>query len=539
MTWTLPPELLQHVAQYTDLKTYSHLMCCSRVLLGLLCPIICQFKPEEMIELIRQDRNKIVEHLVTSQGFQSPVLLQLFTTMSGRMCSWISMVLQEASKKSMVQVVQKLLLDKRYNEHYTALSWSRFHTQDQDPQKAFEIFKLLWPSMLNYDVANVLADAVQAGHQEIFDFVYDDGMVLFNARVQEEYESESELVLSALGAAINTGNFEVCKHFYYHTQFDLDQILEAFEEFSEKTTLDIVKFLVAQHMLARDNEFFNVFCRAIRFGKKDIVTFLLDYVKPQHCNFYALYYGCLFGQFEIVRMLLRLPKVNYPGKKKLLQVGNVKLFRTLFENPQIPKDHDDDICFELGERCVTNKSLFKYLLNKEEDLCELLMVCCEYGTPEQMLEILTVGIESDMIEFATSYAAEYSKPENIKLLANGGEYDFEENHCKAIRCAFLNKHPETARHIVRKHIPEIPVDTLSDWMLYVETARWLAKHYPRDADEDEETDYDSYEDEYTDDSDYMWREHHDMYWMDHGHYDYDSWDENSEWEDEDSEDDYY
>ncbi|KAI8910152.1 hypothetical protein EDD86DRAFT_204631 [Gorgonomyces haynaldii] len=452
MSWTLPPHLLQNIAQYCDFQTNSRLSQCSKVVYGLLEANCTYFTPCRLIQLVDDRESQKVERLMKTALFQSKAVENSLWPLDCNHIGFCTFLLARALRRGLVTVAASLLTDSRvqsfqYDEQYYEMAM-----EDQDPDIGYELYRLLERGSVYAEMGGLLSFAIQFKHQRVLDHLL-------------RYEIKRDDRIAGIQSAIKHGDSYALSRLVSLPQFEASDVDGAFEDMICPKTVAILE----QAIQGRDNiNFYDMLCLAITENNLEVARYLskrVDLNQGSHC---ALLLACMHDHFDLVRQMLSNPAVDYPHRDELLNQSDFEIFRVFFSDPKVIEANRWRIASSYGSYCVSSVDVVNYLLSKGEDVNNLLDSALAHGSIQVVQHLLSLdGL--DFKEWTRSWlfnAAERGDCEIFQCLLNDARFDYTRSGTMAASDVYYFKKPALARVLLKHPFFQISnVDHLSDWQL--------------------------------------------------------------------------
>ncbi|KAI8906850.1 hypothetical protein EDD86DRAFT_248435 [Gorgonomyces haynaldii] len=454
MAQILPPELIQKIANQSDLQTYYRISQTCKRLHRLLIPSNLYFSPTQLMEAVAHRDTERVEKWLKTEYFQSSVFNTVVPTRYGNV-RLTDRLMDYACRWGVPKAVEILLKDARlHDEQYDF--WFPLNFMGPDPEAAFDIFRLLFPRYRPL-IYGIVLQSVEFGKDRIFD-------ILFDLQLRQDEQ------LGALAYATMAGRIHVASRLM--TLPDFDEHLKSFlrgEDYNgAPKTVEFMEYV----MQGRDYieyDFYNVLCWAMRDGQREIAEFLRDRVDVSHYGLRLALSGCMHGYFDLVRHWLKSEDWQYVHKEELLQKSDFEIFQHFYCIPGISLDHLDG---PFPAYCVSSTRVVDYMISKGADVSELLMESIGTG-PVDVIEYILAMEGIDFSNYSSGLAFQASRyrrgSDVLSLLLRDPRTRFRENILAPACNACDDGNFEWVRTLLKtmQIVPKKDVDRMTDPHLYI------------------------------------------------------------------------
>ncbi|KAI8903884.1 hypothetical protein EDD86DRAFT_216036 [Gorgonomyces haynaldii] len=429
----LPPEIIQEISRFCDLKTYTSIICSCASLYRLLQPIQCDFSVQQLSQALRAKKEGLVLKMMQSRQFESEEYITVFMLAEDFSTRRLEALLRMAVKYGLTSVVRRLLNDKRLNTIKARGAYEQLLDSDQYA----EIYDLLKETV---DRPNYLLHYAVQEHKNAF----------FDRLMEEDWELES--LLDALSSAVNYGNLH-CATRLMGRQWTIWQIFESLSQLAKETTFQVFDLILKDRDMT-EIDLNPLLKRAATLGMSDIVTLLLDHI-PFVKTPTMLLMDCVgFGHFELCRSLLQSNRLKSLDTRWML-LSDFELFETLVETigfQTLLERHE----WRQYSYLVSDRQVLDYMIQREANR-HLIMALGSQTTLEMFCYYLD---ESDATEVNYFALANYCNPQNLEFLL---AYAPQDVLCSFEDLAMLAIEADRAWTVrmLMKHC-QIPVDHFCD-----------------------------------------------------------------------------
>ncbi|KAI8905208.1 hypothetical protein EDD86DRAFT_220340 [Gorgonomyces haynaldii] len=247
-----------------------------------------------------------------------------------------------------------LVADNRLNNYYN----DELHSlaMQHPPDLAFHLFQILSDSKFGAD--SIIDLALMAKNRRIVDALSDE--VFGYERIE-----------SVLWDAWRYGYIDYVRELLHDPRCEEQHLNSVVTSSFTEMTLQLIQSVMEGREFSQF-DFLEPFHSSLERGYPDIARYLLPHVHVNKEGYIALYWMCIYGQFDLFREILEDDRLNYPGRVDLLKKSDMEIFEHLLKDENFKKARNSADKMDLGPYSVSSAQVVELLVKYGIDPARLL-----------------------------------------------------------------------------------------------------------------------------------------------------------------------